>query len=585
MGVDFTGRTLNGRYHIESRLGEGGMGSVYLARDRELNDREVVVKLPLADLLSDPHFRERFLSEVRSLASLDHPHIIKIYGAGEADGIPYAVVQYAGGGDLREVLLERGTLEPHEVLGWFWAAAMALDFVHRHGFCHRDVKPANLFFDRDGHAYLSDFGIATVMAGDGESTQAWDSNVTLAGTFVGSPYYAPPEAIARRLSPAYDQYSLAVTVYEALTGTFPIEADRNTLAAKSMYPARDIREVLPDFPAPAAEALMRALERDPADRFESCGALFEAFRRGLDADTRSRARRAIPAIARWALVALAALGLGVVLARPVREWFATEGEPSAAPAAPAAPSMADLVGDRLHRVQVGSTPEEFAEAVNLCRRQDPACDASWFASEDVQPVVLNPYQLDLREVSVADFAEFVKKHDYRTSAEARGYSYHRFVKVPGFSWRNPLGDGAPADDRFPVVHVSWNDAVAYCEAAGGRLPTEAEWEFAARGDARRVFPWGDSWQPDAAHWGREDVDGLARVDGYDRGATPEGRRHMAGNVAEWTATAANEERVIRGGSWLETNPAKLRAAARMSESPEYSSSEVGFRCARDPHTG
>jgi formylglycine-generating enzyme len=164
----------------------------------------------------------------------------------------------------------------------------------------------------------------------------------------------------------------------------------------------------------------------------------------------------------------------------------------------------------------------------------------------------------------------------------REYSYHRYVKVPGFSWRNPLGNGASSDDHFPVVHVSWNDAVAYCEAVGGRLPTEAEWEFAARGDARRVFPWGDSWQADAAQWGREDVDGLARVDGYDGGVTPEGRRHMAGNVAEWTATAAGEERVIRGGSWLEHNPAKLRAATRMSESPDYSSSEVGFRCARDP---
>jgi formylglycine-generating enzyme required for sulfatase activity len=580
MGVDFTGRTLNGRYRIESRLGEGGMGSVYLARDRDLNEREVVVKFPLPDLLGDPQFRERFLAEIRSLASLDHPHIIKIHDAGQADGIPYAVVQYAGGGDLRGLLNERGSLEPEDVLPWFWAAAGALDFVHRQGFCHRDVKPANLFFDRDGHTYLSDFGIATVMSRDSETTQIWDANVTLAGMFVGSPSYAPPEAISRRLSPAYDQYSLAVTVYQALTGSLPIETDGNTLVAKSMFPARDIRELLPDLPEPAAEAIMRALERDPAARFPSCGAFFEAFRAGLDvgADAQAR-RRSIPAYARVAFAALAALGLGVALAGPVREWLA------AAPPSRAVPPLEDLVIDRLHRVQIGSTEAEFADALALCRRHDPDCDASWFANEQIQPVVLKPYQLDRYEVSVADFAEFAKTHAYRTSAEVRGYSYHRFVKVPGFSWRNPLGEGPPADDYFPVVHVSWNDAVAYCQAAAGRLPTEAEWEFAARGDARRIFPWGDSWQPDAAHWGREDVDGLARVDAYDRGATPEGRTNMAGNVAEWTATAAGEERVIRGGSWLETDPAKLRAAARVSESPDYSSSEVGFRCARDPHEG
>jgi formylglycine-generating enzyme required for sulfatase activity len=419
------------------------------------------------------------------------------------------------------------------------------------------------------------------MSLDPAATQIIDSGVTVAGTFVGSPVYAPPEAISRRLSPAYDQYSLAVTVYQALTGEFPIEPGVNALTAKSLYPPRDVRELRPDLPAPAADALMRALERAPDRRFPSCGAFFETFRRGVEDHTRlDRPPGVIRTLVRPALVALGVLGVGFAVMGPVREWLA----PDRAPDQPVAFRSEDLVVDRLHRVQVGSTEEEFREAVQLCRRYDPGCDASWFASEQLQPVVLKPYLLDSREVSVADFAGFAEKHAYRTTAEARGYSYHRFVKVPGFSWRNPLGEGPPADDQLPVVHVSWNDAVAYCEAAGARLPTEAEWEFAARGDARRVFPWGDSWDPAAARWGSgEGVDGPARVDGYDAGSTPEGRRHMAGNVAEWTAGAAGEERVIRGGSWLEVNPAKLRAAARMSESLDYSSSDVGFRCASDPH--
>jgi len=557
------------------------MGSVYLARDHELGEREVVIKFPLPDLLRDPQFRERFLAEISSLASLDHPHIIKIHDAGQADGIPYAVVQYAGGGDLRDLLQARGRLEPEEVLSWFYAAASALDFVHSQGFCHRDVKPANLFFDRAGHTYLSDFGIATVMAQDPMATQAVDARLTMVGTFVGSPLYAPPEAIARRLSPAYDQYSLAVTVYQALTGEFPVDTDANVLAAKNMVPARDVRAILPELPEPAADALMRALDRDPAQRFPSCGEFFAAFREGLNVGASpSLWQRAAP-LWRIGLPALATLALIAAVAGPLRQWLwpsgADDGRDTGVPLRPE-----DLVVDRLRRIGVGSTEEEFSEAVALCRRYDPGCDASWFASEQREFVVLRPYTLDRHEVSVADFAAFAEKSGYKTTAEERGYSYHRLVKAPGLSWRNPLGEGPPESRDLPVVHVSWSDADAYCRAKGGRLPTEAEWEYAARGDSGRIFPWGDQWGADAAHWGREGVTGLAPVDGYERGAAPSGHRNLAGNVAEWTATATGEERVIRGGSWLETNPAKLRAAARTAESPDYTGSDLGFRCARDP---
>lgn len=566
------------------------MGSVYLARDAELGEREVVVKFPLADLLKDSQFRERFLAEVRSLASMDHPHIIKIYGAGQVDGIPYAVVQYAGGGDLREQLTARVRLEPEEALNWFSATADALDFVHRQGFCHRDVKPANLFFDRDGHAYLSDFGIATAMGGDPEKTQHGDSQVTMVGTFVGSPVYAPPEAILRKLSPAYDQYSLAVTVYEALSGELPFEADSGAdlLAAKNERPPRDIRELRPDLPAVAADALMRALARNPAQRFPSCREFFAAFREGLDLGPPASGWQGSP-VWRVGLPALAALALVAAVAAAARLWIwppvpAPNGGNTSAgnTVSPAPPAPEELVVDRLHRIEVGSTDQQFSEAVALCRQYDPSCDDSWFASEQRAPVVIKPYTLDKNEVSVADFTAFADKSGYKTTAEERGYSYHRFVKVPGLSWRNPLGEGPPDSRDLPVVHVSWQDADAYCRAAGGRLPTEAEWEFAARGDEGRVFPWGHQWDANAAHWGREGVTGPASVDSYESSATPGGHRNLAGNVAEWTDTAVGEDRVVRGGSWLETNPAKLRAAVRTSEASDYTASDLGFRCARDP---
>ena len=148
------GVTLAGRYRIESQLGAGGMATVFLARDLELNGRLVVIKFPDAQQLGDPRFRARFLAEIRSLASLDHPHVLKIHDTGEFEQTPFAVVQYVGGGDLSE-RLAAGVQSPEDALSWLRVIADALDFVHRHGFCHRDVKPANIFLDEEiGRAHV-----------------------------------------------------------------------------------------------------------------------------------------------------------------------------------------------------------------------------------------------------------------------------------------------------------------------------------------------------------------------------------------------------------------------------------------------
>ncbi len=231
----FVGALLSGRYEIRSKLGEGGMASVYLAVDQKLS-RQVVVKVPRADLLAYPGFRERFSQEIGNLAQLQHPNIARIQDLGEHDGVPFAVLDYLAGGDLKLLIANAGgTLSSEQVVEWLPPVCRGLDFVHSQGTIHRDVKPQNVLFDERGQVFLSDFGIATTMR-DLDATASGSGQLTVVGGFVGSSNYAPPEAIHRILTPAYDQYSLAVTVYFALSGSYPIRpstTNEATLAANS----------------------------------------------------------------------------------------------------------------------------------------------------------------------------------------------------------------------------------------------------------------------------------------------------------------------------------------------------------------
>ena len=201
------GQLLDDRYEIRKSLDRGGMGTVYLAWDRTL-ERQVVVKIPHASLMADRTFRERFLQEIRDLSTHEHPAILSIVDSGSHEGshgdVPYAVVQYLRGGNLRERITQQGGQQSREeILEWLPTIAGALDTVHRNGSLHRDVKPANILFDGEGHAVLSDFGIATAIgAADPDApTQEVRRELTVVGTFVGSPAYAPPEAIDRHAHP------------------------------------------------------------------------------------------------------------------------------------------------------------------------------------------------------------------------------------------------------------------------------------------------------------------------------------------------------------------------------------------------
>jgi len=580
-GEDLVGATLANRYRIEAELGRGGMGAVYRAVDQNLNS-PVVVKVPHPHMLRDETFRLRFNQEVQSLTRSPHPAVVRIQDYGDHQGQPFFVVEYKGGGDLDHRIESAGTLTPDEVLEWLPAVAAALDSIHARGTLHRDIKPANILFDAEGNPCLADFGIATVMgaASSEAETVAPSPALTAENRFIGSPAYAPPEALARLFTPAYDQYSLGVVVYEALTGRRPHEADtpEKVIALKMQEPTplsahRRLGTAL-------EQAVMRALARQPEDRYPNCQAFVEAFRAAAQEVPAGGGGRG------------AALGAGVVMALlavgGAGWWLSTRPQPDGGQAGGVTGTDATGTGAELGGAdpaptavsyRLGSTEAEFHLAMDLCEAElgRDQCDGDDYVTELPRSVDLVLPRFDRHPATVADFADFVAATGHETVAEAQGSSYDGPLRVRDLSWRSIEGD------ERPVTHLAQADAAAYCEHEGARLPTAEEWEAAARGTDARIFPWGSEWDPARVDW---DPDaGHARpVGSFPSGATPDGLQDMSGGVWEWTAdtrqTSDGAMGVLKGGSWRARSPADLRAAVETEAPPGDPDAEMGVRCVR-----
>ncbi|MBW2387240.1 MAG: SUMF1/EgtB/PvdO family nonheme iron enzyme, partial [Deltaproteobacteria bacterium] len=553
------GQTLSGRYRVESKLGAGGMATVYAAMDQTLG-RQVVIKIPHAELLRQPGFRERFIEEVRSLIALVHPHILPIQDYGEFEGVPYAVVTYFSGGDLRARIDEAGgVLQIEELNKWIPQIASALDYMHSQGIVHRDIQPDNILFDEQGNLLLSDFGIAAVIH-QTDSGETQINQLTQVGSFVGTTAYAPPEAIRRELSGAYDQYSLGVTIYYALSGHMPFEAStpEETFVLKSSQEPKPIVDVASHLPAEVAAVIMKSIAKQPQDRYASCTEFAKAL---------TRAAGPVHSKTNYTAAIAAVLVTGAIAAGLFFSLLKPDPQP------PSVPVVVEPPGTLF---EAGSTPEEISAAMSLCEKYAPECDARDFESEILREVRIVDIEADRTEVTNADFLEFVEATDYLTEAEVAGQSYHDgFVPMRGWSWLNVDGTKARSELSHPVVHVTQKDAAAYCEWAGKRLPSEVEWEFIARGVERRIFPWGDEWDPERARWKDGSDLELQSVEAMPAGATPDGLQNLAGNVWEWTSSRTNAGKsVLKGGAWNTDNPSYLRSAMRLDEKPDFSSDDT-----------
>ncbi len=269
LGEDLTGRSV-GPYRILERCGQGGMAEVYKGY-HPLIDRYVAIKVLRPTLASDEEFRRRFQREATAVAAMRHPNIVQLYDFGQLGERFYMVMEYIEGGTLRDRLqaLPEGNrrLPPAEVVAIIRGVAAALDYAHQRGIVHRDVKPANVMFTRDGDPVLTDFGIAR-MLGEG--------SVTMAGVSIGTPdYMSPEQARGEPATPASDIYALGVMVYEMLTGRRPFSAETPfgviVQHLQATFPSP--RSLDPSFPEALESVLRRALAKDPAVRYPTAGEL------------------------------------------------------------------------------------------------------------------------------------------------------------------------------------------------------------------------------------------------------------------------------------------------------------------------
>ena len=603
------GLVLKGRYLLERKIGEGGMGVVYQARDleeeriaREHGGNPISDRLAIKILL--PGLRSLVLTqleELRKTRELVHQNIVRA-GDCQRDGALIFMTMELLEGRALDKLLDRDFAQgmpPDLARTIIEDLGAGLSYAHDRGFVHCDLKPSNIFITQAFRAKILDFGIARA-ARSGRA----DADAVLPAAL--TPRYASPEMLlawrtdhmqSYRPDRRDDIFALGCIVYELLSGTHPL-GDQ----------FRDVEEAaqrgwrlpqLPDLSARQQAALAEALALDRAKRTSKVERFVQAL---IAEDPPPRPPR------RWLLIGLAVIGFAVGGAFLLRQTT-----PKLAPPAPAlkglpvptallnklgieldgnmpatAAEVRALIETSPRRVSLGSTGEEIVAALTECQNLGIGCSPDRYTDERSRRPLLTPYSLDRVPVSIEAFQQFVASTGYQTEAERAGVAYHytsaRLVPRKGETWRNALGAHGAAQSE-PVVAVTFKDAETYCRWKGARLPTEDEWEYAARGPERTIYPGGATsaaatpGPPTVGSGPPEGIGGLFR--------------NLSAAVWQWTSTdetttvlAAGQSsaKVLKGGSWQDSNPADTRAAVRRYSPANLPDDVSGFRCARTTST-
>jgi eukaryotic-like serine/threonine-protein kinase len=576
-------------YEITRLIGLGGMGEVYLARQQALN-RPVAIKFLSRNAGEPPdEYDLRFRREAELMARVSHPNVVTIFDYGTAAGRPYLVMEYVEDGDLRSRMIPDAPMKVAEILAITGPVIRAIQYLHRQGIIHRDLKPENILIHHEETPKVTDFGLAVLDFAIGSPTRV--------DRAMGTPGYVSPEQqYGLRVDERADQFSLAALCYEMATGRKPLGAYQP--------PSR----LNPKLSREADAAIRRGLSEDPEDRFATIGEFGEALERGLSAtaDRSGRGRLALLAVA-LALASLTAAGLYLGGIVPGKVPARVQELPRKLPARVQGPTRPAPARDLPRRLRADPVKMDLVlipegEFLMGSLESDPAATATERPVHRVR--ITRPFYLGEKEVTVGQFREFVEQTDYKTTAELNGnvgYIYNnparQIEQRPDLNWRNPGLKKTQGEDE-PVVQVSWDDAVAFCdwlskvEGRAYRLPTEAEWEYACRAETTTRWSCG------------EDPEALKRYAWYKANSNYEthavgtkepnrfGLFDMHGNVSEWCSDFFGEyghapavdpvgplegrNRVIRGGT-ARDEPIKTSSATRRQFAQNKPYYVYGFR--------
>jgi len=616
------GKLLDGRYRIESLLGSGGMGVVYRATHIHL-DTQVAVKILNPELVANQSAIERFRREARAAGRINHPNAIQVTDFGvTAEKIVYLVMEIVCGPSLREVIQQERAIDYRRAVSLMDQVCAAVEAAHQSGVIHRDLKPDNILIQRLGSAEkvkVLDFGIAKLR----EQTPSAASNFTLTekGTIIGTPQYMSPEQCrGEELDNHSDIYSLGIILYEMLSGRIPFDGGTPyEIIAKHLKDApRPVREMLPAVPESIERVVMRAIEKEPPLRQSSATELSTELRDAVEAEERRLSAETLP----YALPT-----------EPSAAVLTSEAPPSQSPSLAREPAVQPPLDAKADLAPAEAGPDRAGQAAGeIGRESEPAKSrmpvialaaailiaviglVAYFALKPTPPKpVVEPGKLPPEEMVLIPGGKFLMgrndgdadeqpahevevKAFYLDKYEVTNQQYKKFVEATGHpapkNWKNN-GSYALDEAILPVNYVTWQDAADYAAWAKKRLPTEAEWEYAARGGSQGLlYPWGSEWKE-----GYANVDRAKRtpIGSFEQDRTPFGIYDMAGNVSEWVddlylryATKRPDPkcggcRVYRGGNFVDDKKT-CTATYRWYDQPtppEDQLPKIGFRCAKD----
>jgi serine/threonine-protein kinase len=628
------------RYRVLHRLGKGGMGTVFLAEQIALDNRPVALKVLLRKLLHDPAFLLRFHDEAASIARLRHPNVITVYESGIADdGSPYIAMEYLKGETLRQALHARA-FSVQQSVEIVQQAAQGLNAAHKLGIIHGDLKPENIFLTRNEAGVLvvkiTDFGMAKLR----ESATG-----TLPGTALGTSAYMSFEQASgtprEGLSARSDVYSLGVVVYEMLTGCVPFQSDMppGGVRKNELEEPPPFRAVAPGrLLSPEVErVVMKAVKKQREERYGSvldfARALAAAAQPAAPVETKpppaqtkvvsppaARAEAPAPSPSRLGggvgappapTPALAAADAAVQTPppTPAREIpRPLKAQPEVAEPAPPVISPPFVAGPAQLRSAVGHRSRGKFLVLGLLVALI-AIVALWSLSRlgeqhqkrptgqpsEARKSVSQPAPSGAPPGMVAiPGGTFMMGRDNAEDPEET--PAHSVAVAPFYLDLTPVTRGEYArvqvDSSWPATAVSWNDAQAYCQSIGKRLPSEAEWEHAARGTDGSLYPWGNEFDATATNSIEAGLRHLIAVGTLPKNKSPFGVLDMSGNIWEWTADNYKpypghpatfeipaDGKVIRGGSY-QSDKLHATTTTRNLDHASARSPVIGFRCAK-----